>query len=487
MQRVLSDRYELGSLVGAGGTARVYEAHDRTLGRRVAVKLLDGVAAASNDPAGRDRFLAEARSSASFSHRGAVAVFDAGEADGDLFIVMEFVDGSSLAQLIASRAPMPEAEAVRIVTELLDALGAAHDVGIVHRDVKPANILVARDGAVKLADFGIAKRFDEVADSLTNAGTVIGTPRYLAPEQAAGRPATPAVDVYAVGIVLHEMLAGASPTMAPDLRAARPDVSPEVVQAVARALSPDPEDRYASAAAMAAVLRGDRARATPPVAAAGATQVMTRADAPTQVLARAVAPTAVAPTTPRPPRELDVRIPEPHRRDRPPRWWAVSLVTVAVVGIGALALAQRGPVTVESATETSGSATSIVADEPVTVETEPVDALEPNDPTATLSVAPQPDPDAASSTEAAPPEVVPGFPATDDILVFIAQLREGKDVAGKQSKKLGDKLHELLEEDDEDLPDEARELAEELREWVEDGEIEPAIAEATLEFIAPLR
>ncbi|NND73531.1 MAG: protein kinase [Ilumatobacter sp.] len=526
MTRTLCERYELGRLVGAGGTAQVYEARDQVLARGVAVKLLNGTAAASNDPAGRERFLAEARSTASFSHPGAVAVFDAGEADGDLFIVMELVDGRSLAHEIAERAPMPEADAVRIGSELLDALGAAHTVGMVHRDVKPANILLRRDGRVKLADFGIAKRFDDIASSLTTDGTVIGTPRYLAPEQAAGRPSTPAVDIYAVGVVLHEMLTGAPPGPSAPLRSLRPDISPGVATAIARALAPDPDRRFGTAAEMAEALRGASASAATSVLDATDTDAAPLVAEPSQAPARARdatrvmaavgapprpdAPTAVA-ATPSVPQVVEYNLPTDVLRaaptvppvvapfrpapvaDRVPRWWVVALIVLVVVGIAGLALALRDPAADEPSTETAALTSVAAAPEPV-ADAEPVvapgsevveDVFVAEDPTATLSVLPAEPPETAAA--AAPAELAPGFPVTDDIIVFIAQLRDGEDVVGTQSKKLGDELHKLLEEDAEDQPEEARELAEDVREWVEEGELDSAVAAAALDFIAPLR
>ena len=261
MPRVLAGRYALEDELAAGGFARVYRAMDRRLNRPVAVKVLDAGRVASADPGAMKRFVREARSSAGFAHPHAVTVFDAGEADGELFLVMELVDGPSLAELIAERGPLPEDEAVRIATQVLSALGAAHASGIVHRDVKPANILLDGRGDSKLADFGIAKRFDDLTDSLTATGLVIGTLRYLAPEQARGEPVSPAADVYAVGVILHEMLTGAPPfadesllaaanrdrQAVPRVDAVRPDVTLPVTDAVARALAPDPADRFDSA------------------------------------------------------------------------------------------------------------------------------------------------------------------------------------------------------------------------------------------------
>ncbi len=209
--RVLAERYALEHELAVGGFARVYRGTDRRLGRPVAVKLLEAGRIATADPEAKRRFVREARSSAGFTHPHAVTVFDAGEADGELFIVMELVDGPSLAEAMAERGPMPEGDAVRIATQVLSALGAAHASGIVHRDVKPANILLDARGDAKLADFGIAKRFDDLTDSLTATGLIVGTPRYLSPEQARGEPISPATDIYAVGVILHEMLAGAPP------------------------------------------------------------------------------------------------------------------------------------------------------------------------------------------------------------------------------------------------------------------------------------
>ena len=208
MEQVIVGRYALGEPLGAGGMARVVEGHDARLDRRVAVKLLP---ADRIDPVGRERFRREARSSAGFSHPNAVATFDAGEADGYLYLVMELVDGPSLADRLARSGALDVDEAVRIADSILAALGAAHAAGIVHRDVKPGNVLLDNRGAVKLADFGIARRLDDLSSDLTGTGLFIGTPKYLAPEQAAGEAATPASDLYATAVVLYEMLAGAAP------------------------------------------------------------------------------------------------------------------------------------------------------------------------------------------------------------------------------------------------------------------------------------
>src|SRR3954454_10113864 len=198
---VLADRYEFGPRIGVGGMAEVVRARDLRLDRPVAVKL---VRADHVDAATRERFRREATSSAGFVHPNAVTTYDAGESDGWLYLVMELVDGPSLAARLAD-GPLDPADATTVAAAVLAALAAAHGAGFVHRDIKPGNILLGRDGAVKLADFGIARRFDDVAHDLTTTGTFIGTAKYASPEQLAGRPATPASDVYSLGIVLFEM------------------------------------------------------------------------------------------------------------------------------------------------------------------------------------------------------------------------------------------------------------------------------------------
>jgi hypothetical protein len=263
---VIAGRYELGAALGAGGMARVFAGRDLRLDRPVAVKL---VWAGALDPASRERFRREARASAGFSHPNAVATYDAGEDGDELYLVMELVDGPSLAtRLLGGRLAV--GEALAIADGVLAALGAAHTAGIVHRDVKPGNVLLGRDGTVKLADFGIARRLDERAD-LTSVGMFVGTAKYTAPEQINGEPTTAATDLYAVGVVLYEMLAGVAPydgptpmatAMAqqtapiPDLGAARPDAPPAVVRAVAQAMAKRPADRFGSAAEMRAALAG---------------------------------------------------------------------------------------------------------------------------------------------------------------------------------------------------------------------------------------
>jgi tRNA A-37 threonylcarbamoyl transferase component Bud32 len=260
MARVLAGRYELATLLGAGAMAQVYSAYDRELERSVAVKVLRGQVA--TQPDARERFLREARAAARLHHRNVVAVFDVGEDEGDPYLVMELVEGPTLADELRRRGTFSAPDALEVARPLLDALGAAHTQGLVHRDVKPANILLPPDAPLKLADFGIAKVLEADPD-LTGTGQVLGTPRYLAPERISGAPATPASDVYAVGIVLYELLAGAPPFTAstplavaaahqhdrvPPLSERRPDLDGGLVAVIDRALEKDPARRYPDAA-----------------------------------------------------------------------------------------------------------------------------------------------------------------------------------------------------------------------------------------------
>jgi serine/threonine protein kinase len=271
---VIADRYEVGEVLGRGGMAQVHAGTDQRLGRPVAIKLLLPEMAARPDI--RTRFEAEARAAASLSHPNAVAVFDTGEHAGVPYIVMERLPGETLADRIASRPA--DVEWLRTVAvEVLGALGAAHAAGLVHRDVKPGNILIAADGRAKVADFGIAKSVQESDEGdLTTTGQLLGTPAYLAPERLDGAPASARSDLWALGVVLYEALAGAKPfagatplataqavvagTHRP-LAELRPDLDPTLVAAVERAMATDPAARFASAADMAKALAAAAPRA----------------------------------------------------------------------------------------------------------------------------------------------------------------------------------------------------------------------------------
>ena len=252
-------RYRLDRSLGHGGMATVFLARDEELDRPVAIKLL--AEHLVGDSAFRDRFLREARLAARLSHPNVVSVYDVGEAeDGRPFMVMEYVPGKTLAEV---GRPTP-AEAVGLVLQACQGLAHAHEAGLVHRDVKPQNLLLRDDGVLKVADFGIARAAETTA--LTQVGTVLGTAAYLSPEQALGEEVTPATDVYALGAVLYELLAGRTPyefDSLADLAAKQreepitpvselaPEVSPQVEDAVMRALARNPAYRPPSAAALA--------------------------------------------------------------------------------------------------------------------------------------------------------------------------------------------------------------------------------------------
>ena len=241
----------------------VFRARDNQLDRRVAIKILHGRYA--GDPEYLERFRTEARSVARLSHPNIVTVIDRGDDDGRQYIVFEHVDGENLKELVVRSGRLPVRRAVELALAVADGLAFAHQEGLVHRDVKPQNVLLSREGEVKVTDFGIARSL-EVERGVTQTGTVLGTGEYLAPEQASGKPVSPATDVYSLGVVLWEMLAGAVPfdgenfvavalrhvnEPLPSLREARPDVSPRLAAAVERALAKDPAHRFPSMAALA--------------------------------------------------------------------------------------------------------------------------------------------------------------------------------------------------------------------------------------------
>ena len=260
--------FRLEELLGAGGMALVYRAVDERTGEEAALKLLaDNLAA---DEAFRRRFLREARLAARLDHRNVVRVLDAGEHDGRPWIALEYVEGETLAEVLARRGRLPPAEAIALGIQLCSGLQHAHDAGLVHRDVKPANIVVREDGSATIVDFGIARAHE--GTELTEHGSIVGTASYLAPEQAAGGPVTAAADLYSLGAVLFEVVAGVPPHPAASLaeliaaggsRLAAPrlgevvaGVPPALDEAVARCLEPDPAERPASADDVARLLRG---------------------------------------------------------------------------------------------------------------------------------------------------------------------------------------------------------------------------------------
>jgi tRNA A-37 threonylcarbamoyl transferase component Bud32 len=283
---VLGNRYTLTERVAGGGMGEVWEATDGVLGRTVAIKLLR--AGYADDSQFVDRFRAEARHSASLAHPNIATVHDYGEEDGSSYLVMELVRGEPLSRIITERGPLGSEEAASLLGQAAAALEVAHQAGVVHRDVKPANIMVTEDGVAKLTDFGIARALH--GSAMTKTGEVMGTAQYLSPEQAMGRPATPASDIYALGIVGHEMLTGKRPfdaetpvatalSQVNDPPPPLPDDVPETLRdLISACLAKEPDDRPASAALIAEELgvpiSGSMAAVTTPSHALDQTAVM---------------------------------------------------------------------------------------------------------------------------------------------------------------------------------------------------------------------
>ena len=351
--KMLGDRYQVGAVIGRGGMAEVHEGRDLRLGRRVAIKILRPDLA--KDPTFQARFRREAQSAAALNHPNIVAVYDTGEdtlidPDGQSvvvpYIVMEYVDGMTLRQLLASgRRLLPE-RALEIAAGVLAALDYAHRHGIVHRDIKPANVMLTRTGEVKVMDFGIARAINESGQTMTSASAVMGTAQYLSPEQARGEVVDARSDLYSTGVLLYELLVGRPPftgesavSIAYQHVSEMPSppsqvdsgVSPEIDAVVLRALAKRADDRYQSATEF----RGDveRAIAGSPVTAA----VPTITPDYTQQLAPVeAAGSGDGGYSPDP--IYDDRRRRRGRAGRSTLFWILSLSAVAIAVLGALAI-----------------------------------------------------------------------------------------------------------------------------------------------------
>jgi serine/threonine protein kinase len=276
--RLLSERYELGDTLGYGGMSEVHRGRDVRLGREVAVKVLR--ADLARDPQFQLRFRREAQNAAALNHPAIVAVYDTGETESEFgalpYIVMEYVDGQTLREIVKTEGPLSQQRVIEVMADVCAALDFSHRHGIIHRDVKPANIMITRGGAVKVMDFGIARALAD-SQSMTQTAAVIGTAQYLSPEQARGEAVDARSDVYAAGCVLFELLTGEPPFsgdspvavayqhVREDVRQpseVNPDVPPELDAIVLKAMSKNPANRYQSAAEMRSdlvrVLRGQR-------------------------------------------------------------------------------------------------------------------------------------------------------------------------------------------------------------------------------------
>jgi eukaryotic-like serine/threonine-protein kinase len=286
-QIVVDNRYALARPLGGGGMAKVYLAHDEVLDRDVAIKLLREQY--SDDEEFVERFKREAQSAAALTHPNIVSIFDRGRSEGgDYYIAMEYVPGGTLKERLVRDGALSPGVAAGVAEQIADALAAAHEKGVIHRDIKPQNVLVTRSGDVKVTDFGIARAAS--SSVVTATSVVLGTAGYMSPEQARGEPVGPASDLYSVGVVLYEMLTGNLPFEAespfalamqhvdqppPSPRAANPEV-PEALDAITmKLLAKDPKDRYQSANALAGDLERVRGGLAPRAVDAETTQLLT--------------------------------------------------------------------------------------------------------------------------------------------------------------------------------------------------------------------
>ena len=267
----IADRYELEEVVGHGGMSTVYKAHDSLLERNVALKVLHQQYNEDEDFV--ERFKREARSVAQLQHPNIVTVIDRGEEDGRQYIVFEFIAGENLKELVVRKGRLDLRDALEIANEIAHGLAFAHDHGLVHRDVKPQNVLLNGDGRAKVTDFGIARSLD-VDHGVTQTGTILGTSNYIAPEQASGQPVDAHTDVYSLGIVLYEMLTGELPfpgesfvaiamkhiqEPSPNVLDVRGDIPLRVAEMIDRALEKDPEQRFPTMDAFAAEIEASLA------------------------------------------------------------------------------------------------------------------------------------------------------------------------------------------------------------------------------------
>jgi serine/threonine-protein kinase len=426
--QVLLERYEVGRLLGSGGMAEVYEGRDRLLARQVAIKV--PLPQYAHDPAFQQRFRREAQAAASLSNPGVVAVYDTGMQNGTPFIVMEFVGGHTLKETLLAEGPLAPERAAQIAAEVCSALAAAHARGLVHRDVKPPNVMLTPSGRVKLMDLGIARA--DTAESATQTGAhtaMIGTALYLSPEQAQGQPVDPRSDLYSLGCCLYEMLTGSVPFRgatpvailyrhvredpAPP-RLLNPDVPPALEAVCLKALAKRPEDRYQTAVELREDLLRARAGGRVQAGAAGAPPA-TAAMATTVLPPLAGAdPTAVYGRTVTADRAARHAAAAPPRRQH--RWLVWVLVPLGVVAltVGAALLASK----------LVGEPPPAAA--PVTI---PVQTTEPQAPTTLIATSTS----EGLTTVTTPPTTAP--PTTAEPSTTLSPLVQVPDVVGRRPQQ----------------------------------------------------
>jgi eukaryotic-like serine/threonine-protein kinase len=393
---VIDGRYRLEERIAVGGMAEVWAAEDLDLERRVALKLLLGAA----DP---ERFAREARAAAALSHPAICQLYDYGEAEGRPYIVLEYLGGGTLEDRLASGEPLPDDEVARIAGEVASGLAHAHARGLVHRDIKPGNVLFDEDGAAKITDFGIARMLSE--PTLTEAGTLLGTAAYISPEQARGERATPASDVYSFGVILYRMLTGRLPFEAasplelaamheraepPPVSSLRSDAPAALERLATAALAKLPGDRPQDGSALLAAIEGEPETAATAVLAPPAGE----ADGLTEALPRAFR---------RPPRTLV---------------FGAALAALAVGGAAAALLASNGGSEAparEPPPLGPGDTTRAT-----TARSETRETTQPTQPTqtgaGTTTVAPPPQPtQPPSAPTTAPPKSPPTLPSVPEV------------------------------------------------------------------------
>lgn len=336
---LLNNRYKVDARLGNGGMAIVYSGTDTLLRRRVAIKVLRDQYAADDDFV--KRFSYEAQSAAKLSHPNIVSVYDFGSEDGSYFIVMELVDGETLASQIHGSGSIPEPVAIDYGVQIATGLAYSHRQGILHRDIKPANILLTKDDVVKISDFGIARAVSEGSLGVTQPGMVMGSVSYLSPEAAQNRDVDETSDLYALGVVLYEMLTGRLPFTgdtpvgvalkivsepAPAIDSAATGVSPALASIVARLLRKDPRERFASATELASALR--EARERPALAQPGPLDATTATPVVPQPPPR---PSRAPDRAPAPPYEVEDALPGGMRFARP---LILAVLLVAAIGAG---------------------------------------------------------------------------------------------------------------------------------------------------------
>jgi serine/threonine protein kinase len=406
---VLGARYELRQALARGGMGEVWDGYDRVLGREVALKML-GIGAASDDRAA-ERFRHEATVAAALSHPHVVAVYDAGVEDGLAFLVMELLTGPTMADLIRERGPLSVAYALDLVRQAAEGLDAVHRVGVVHRDVKPGNLMLDQHGRLKVLDFGIARLAEATAPQLTASGTVLGSAAFLSPEQARGEAATAASDHYALGCALMAMLTGRPPfaaehpmgllrqhldTPPPRVRDRRPDVPAWVDELVDDLLAKDPERR---AGGVAALLRNrPAARGSGP----GTTAALPAAAVPAPT---SPPPSPVIPTAALPPENASP--PVPHAGSGPRR-----RVLLALAGSGLIALVSAtglvGLLTGDEDPTNRSPVDSVVDEDPAGPSSSPA----PSSSAPSSSARPSPSsPSPSSSARPSPSSPAPSSPA----------------------------------------------------------------------------